>query len=77
MLSYQNEQFLWDEYHTTQSQLTTVKDNGQAHRRTTQDSRKVLETYLNYDKNASTMLTSWVLCWVILGKKQQKLMVTV
>lgn len=50
MLSYQNEQFLWDEYHTTQSQLTTVKDNGQAHRRTTQDFRKVLETYLNYDK---------------------------
>ena len=50
MLSYQNEQFLWDEYHTSKSQLTTVKDNGQAHRRTTQDYRKVFETYLNYDK---------------------------
>ena len=50
ILSYQNEQFLWDEYHTNKSQLTKVKDNGQAHRRTTQDYRKVLETYLNYDK---------------------------
>ena len=50
MLSYQNEQFLWDEYHSSKSQLTTVKDNGQAHRRTTQDYRKVFETYLNYDK---------------------------
>ncbi|WP_277121516.1 TonB-dependent receptor [Bacteroides ndongoniae] len=49
-LSYQNEQFLWDEYHTSQSQLTSVKDNGQAHRRTTMDSKKVFETYLNYDK---------------------------
>lgn len=50
MLSYQNEQFLWDEYHSSKSQLTTVKDNGQAHRHTTQDYRKVFETYLNYDK---------------------------
>lgn len=49
-LSYQNEQFLWDEYHTSQSQMTYVKDNGQAHRRTTQDLKKVFETYLNYDK---------------------------
>lgn len=49
-LSYQNEQFLWDEYHTSKSQMTYVKDNGQAHRRTTQDFKKVFETYLNYDK---------------------------
>ena len=49
-LSYQNEQFIWGEYHTSKTQLTGIKDNGQAHRRTTSDNKKVFETYLNYDK---------------------------
>ena len=49
-VSYQNEQFIWNEYHTSQSQFTDIKDNGQAHRRTTADNKKVFETYLNYDK---------------------------
>ncbi len=49
-VSYQNEQFIWNEYHTSKTQLTGIKDNGQAHRRTTSDNKKVFETYLNYDK---------------------------
>ena len=49
-MSYQNEQFIWGEYHTSKAQLAGIKDNGQAHRRTTSDNKKVFETYLNYDK---------------------------
>ncbi len=49
-VSYQNEQFIWGEYHTSKTQLTGIKNNGQAHRRTTSDHKKVFETYLNYDK---------------------------
>ncbi len=49
-VSYQNEQFIWGDYHTSKTQLTGIKDNGQAHRRTTSDNKKVFETYLNYDK---------------------------
>ena len=49
-MSYQNEQFIWGEYHTSKTQLAGIKDNGQAHRRTTSDNKKVFETYLNYDK---------------------------
>lgn len=49
-ISYQNEQFIWGDYHTSKTQLTGIKDNGQAHRRTTSDNKKVFETYLNYDK---------------------------
>ncbi|MBQ8521569.1 MAG: TonB-dependent receptor [Bacteroides sp.] len=49
-VSYQNEQFIWGEYHTSKTQLTGIKNNGQAHRRTTSDNKKVFETYLNYDK---------------------------
>lgn len=48
--SYQNEQFTWNEYHSSKTQIAGIKDNGQAHRRTTSDNKKVLETYLNYDK---------------------------
>lgn len=47
-LSYQNEQFIWGNYHTSKSQFN--KRNGDAHRHTTSDNRKVFETYLNYDK---------------------------
>ena len=49
-VSYQNEQFIWGDYHTSKTQLTGIKNNGQAHRRTTSDNKKVFETYLNYDK---------------------------
>lgn len=47
-VSYQNEQFLWSDYNSQNSQI--VKKNGKAHRHTTSDHRKVFETYLNYDK---------------------------
>jgi TonB-linked outer membrane protein, SusC/RagA family/TonB-dependent outer membrane receptor, SusC/RagA subfamily, signature region len=49
-MSYQNEQFNWGEYHSSNTQIAGVKDNGQAHRRTTTDKKKVFETYINYDK---------------------------
>ena len=49
-VSYQNEQFIWGDYHTSKTQLTGIKNNGQAHRRTTSDNKKEFETYLNYDK---------------------------
>lgn len=46
-LSYQNEQVLKNEYHSTKSQV--VKNNGQAYRASIENKKKVLETYLNYD----------------------------
>lgn len=46
-LSYQNEQVLKNEYHSTQSQV--IKNNGQAYRSSIENKKKVLETYLNYD----------------------------
>jgi iron complex outermembrane receptor protein len=45
--SYQNEQDIWNEYHTTNSQYDTR--NGEAKRTTTEYKKKVLETYFNYD----------------------------
>ena len=49
-ISYQNEQFIWGEYHSSKTQLAGIKDNGQAHRRATSDNKKVFESYLNFDK---------------------------
>jgi iron complex outermembrane receptor protein len=45
--SYQDEQDIWNEYHTTNSQYNTR--NGEAKRTTTEYKKKVLETYFNYD----------------------------
>lgn len=46
-LSYQNEQYIWNEYHTSQSQYNTR--NGEAKRIATENKKKILETYINYD----------------------------
>lgn len=47
-LSYQNEQILRNEYHSTLSQV--IKNNGQAYRSSIENKKKVLETYVNFDR---------------------------
>ena len=46
-LSYQDEQYIWNEYHTSESQYNTR--NGEAKRIATENKKKILETYINYD----------------------------
>lgn len=46
-LSYQDEQYIWNEYHTSKSQYNTR--NGEAKRIATENKKKILETYINYD----------------------------
>lgn len=46
-LSYQDEQYIWNEYHTSKSQYNTR--NGEAKRIATENKKKILETYTNYD----------------------------
>ena len=48
-MSYQNEQYLYNSYNSTNS-LLTAGMNGRARRSTVSDQKKVFETYLNYDK---------------------------
>jgi TonB-dependent starch-binding outer membrane protein SusC len=48
-LSYQDEQILFSNYNTTASQIY-ASQSGQASRTSVQNKKKVLETYLNYDK---------------------------
>jgi TonB-dependent starch-binding outer membrane protein SusC len=48
-LSYQDEQLLFSNYNTTESQIYASK-NGQASRTSVENKKKVLETYINYDK---------------------------
>lgn len=46
-LSYQDEQYIWNEYHTSKSQYNTR--NGEAKRIATENKKIILETYINYD----------------------------
>lgn len=46
-LSYQDEQYIWNEYHTSKSQYNTR--NGETKRIATENKKKILETYINYD----------------------------
>lgn len=46
--SYQNQNWAYKSYHTTQSQIS--KKNGEANRNTTESIQKVMELYANYDK---------------------------
>lgn len=48
-LSYQDEQYLHSNYNTTKSQIYT-SERGLASRTAVENKKKVLETYLNYDK---------------------------
>jgi iron complex outermembrane receptor protein len=49
-LSYQNEQFTYSDYNSTQSQLPSVASrHGQASRSTRENIKKQMETYVNYD----------------------------
>lgn len=49
-LSYQNEQYIYNNYNTTQSQLPNVSSrHGQASRSTVENIRKQMETYINWD----------------------------
>ncbi len=48
-LSYQNEQYLYNTYHSTASQIEASK-NGEATRTAVENKKTVFETYLNYDK---------------------------
>ncbi len=48
-LSYQNEQYIYSNYNTTASQVY-ASQHGQASRASIENKKKVLETYLNYDK---------------------------
>lgn len=45
--SYENKQWLWNNYNSTQSQIQPSK-NGLAQRQSYQDTQKQIETYLNY-----------------------------
>lgn len=50
-MSYQNQQWIYNNYNTSNSQLTaTASRHGQATRVTTESIRKQLEAYFNYDK---------------------------
>ncbi len=49
--SYENEQYIYNTYHTSASQLPTYASrNGDASRSTIENQRKELETYINYEK---------------------------
>lgn len=49
-LSYQNQQYIYNIYNTTQTQLpSVVSKHGQADRSTTENIRKQMETYLNWN----------------------------
>jgi iron complex outermembrane receptor protein len=48
-LSYQNEQYIHSNYNTSASQIFESQ-NGQASRTAVENKKKVMETYLNYDK---------------------------
>nr|WP_321484673.1 TonB-dependent receptor [uncultured Draconibacterium sp.] len=48
-LSYQNEQYIYSNYNTSASQIFESQ-NGQASRTAVENKKKVMETYLNYDK---------------------------
>lgn len=49
-LSYQNQQYIYNIYNTTQTQLPSViSKHGQADRSTTENIRKQMETYLNWN----------------------------
>ncbi|WP_211316194.1 TonB-dependent receptor [Mangrovibacterium marinum] len=48
-LSYQNEQYIYSNYNTAASQIF-ASQHGQASRTAVENKKKVLETYLNYDK---------------------------
>ena len=49
-LSYQNEQYIYNNYNSTQSQLpNTSSRHGQASRSTVENKKKQLETYLNWN----------------------------
>ncbi|WP_299228928.1 TonB-dependent receptor [uncultured Bacteroides sp.] len=49
-LSYQNQQFIYSNYNSTQTQLPSVASrHGQADRSTAENIRKQMETYLNWD----------------------------
>ena len=49
-LSYQNEQYIYSNYNTTQSQLPNISSrHGQASRSTKENIKKQMETYVNYD----------------------------
>ena len=54
-LSYQDEQYIWNEYHTSKSQYTTR--NGEAKRIATENKKKILETYINYDHTFANIHT--------------------
>ena len=49
-LSYQNQQYIYSNYNSSQSQLPSVASrNGQADRSTVENIRKQMETYVNWD----------------------------
>lgn len=49
-LSYENEQYIYSNYHTSKSQLPTYSSrNGQADRSTIENEKKQLETYINFE----------------------------
>ncbi len=53
-LSYQNEQHIFSNYNTTASQIYSSQ-HGQASRTSVENKKKVLETYLNYDKTINDL----------------------
>ena len=53
-MSYQNEQYLLNNYNSTNS-LLTAGMNGRAQRSSVTNQKKVFETYLNYDKTFNTV----------------------
>ena len=49
-LSYQNEQYIYNKYHSSQSQIVTYASrNGDAERSTVENIKKQMETYINWD----------------------------
>ena len=49
-LSYQNEQYIYNKYHSSQSQIVTYTSrNGDAERSTVENIKKQMETYINWD----------------------------
>ena len=49
-LSYQNEQYLYNNYHSSKSQIVDYASrNGQAERSTAENIKKQMETYINWD----------------------------
>lgn len=47
-LSYQNRQYIDNTYHSSKSQLANIKPEGEASRSTTENIKKQLETYVNW-----------------------------